>query len=140
MSLEDRRGSGHPLQYDTERIKILIKDKPPLICRELSAILRYNQSAIDRHSHDIGKVNKLGTWLPHQLTSDSRQQTIIICNFLLSKCKRHRFLQQVVSNEEKWLRHVEHSRKCQWVNVNPEGLPQPVPKNDVHRKIVMLSI
>ena len=33
-------------------------------------MLGCNQSTIDRHLHDIGKVNQLETWLRYQLTSD----------------------------------------------------------------------
>ena len=43
-----------------------------------------------------GKVNKLGTWVPHQLTSDNIQQRISICNFLLSKPNRHSFFNRLL--------------------------------------------
>ena len=100
-SLEDYLRFRRPLQSDVVRIKVLIEDNPPLITHKLSAMLECNQFTIDRHLHDIRKVNKLGTWLPHQLTSDNMQQTITTCNFFLSKCYRHRFLQQVVTGDEK---------------------------------------
>ena len=61
MSLEDRPMFGCPLQSDIERIKVLIEDNPRLTTRELSAMLGCNQSTIDRHLHNISKVNKLGT-------------------------------------------------------------------------------
>ncbi|CAM4761217.1 unnamed protein product [Rotaria magnacalcarata] len=62
----------------------------------------------------MGKVNKLGTWAPHQLTPDNIQQRISICNYLLSKPNRHRFLQQIVTGDEKWVLYVNHTRKRQW--------------------------
>ena len=86
-SMEDRPRSGRSLQSNIERIKVLIEVNSSLIISELSAMLGCNQSTIDRHLHDIGKVNQLGTRLSHQLTSDNIQQTITVCNFLLSKCK-----------------------------------------------------
>ena len=95
-------------------------------------MLGCNLSAIDRHLHDIGEVNELGTWLPHQLTSDNIQQRITIYNSFLSKRNRHKFLQQIVTDDEKWLLYGDHRRKCQWVN--PEELPKPEPKNDLHPK------
>ena len=97
-----------------------------------------NQSIIDRHFHDTEKVNKLGTWVPHQLTSDNVQQTITIYNFLLSKRHQYRFLQQTVTVDEKRVLYVDHTRKHQWVN--PEDLPEPEPKNDLHPETVMLPI
>ena len=91
ISLEDRPRPGRPMESDIERLKVLIEDNPRLTTRELSTMLGCNQSTIDRHLHEMGKVNKLGTWLPHQLTSDNIQQRISICHFLLSKPNRHRF-------------------------------------------------
>ena len=138
ISLEDRPRSGRPMESDIERLKVLIEDNPRLTTRELSTMLACNQSTIDRHLHEMGKVNKLGTWVPHQLTSDNIQQRISICHFLLSKPNRHRFLQQIITGDEKWVLYVEHTRKRQWIN--PEDLPEPEPKNDLHPKKVMLSV
>ena len=138
ISLEDRPRPGRPMESDIERLKVLIEDNPRLTTRELSTMLGCNQSTIDRHLHEMGKVNKLGTWLPHQLTSDNIQQRISICHFLLSKPNRHRFLQQIITGDEKWVLYVDHTRKRQWIN--PEDLPEPEPKNDLHPKKVMLSV
>ncbi|CAM4901951.1 unnamed protein product [Rotaria socialis] len=132
MSLEDRPKSGRPLESDIERLKGLIEGNPRLTTRDLSAMLGCNQSTIDRHLHEMGKVNKLETWVPHQLTSDNIQQRITICNSLLSKRNRQRFLQQIVSGYEKWVLYVNHTRKHQWVN--PEDLPESEPKSDLHPK------
>ncbi|CAF3787500.1 unnamed protein product [Rotaria sp. Silwood1] len=71
MSLEDRPRSGHPLESNIERFKVLIEDNTRLTTHELSAMLGCNQSTIDRHLRKMEKVNKLGTWVPHQLTSDN---------------------------------------------------------------------
>ena len=60
-SLENRPRSERPPESDTERIKVLIGGNPPLITCESSAVPRCNQSTIDCHLHDIGKVNQLGT-------------------------------------------------------------------------------
>ncbi|CAF1339598.1 unnamed protein product [Rotaria magnacalcarata] len=73
MSLEDRLKSERPLEFDIERLKILIEDNPRLTTREFSAMLGCNQSTIDRHLYEMGKVNQLETWVPHQLTSDNIQ-------------------------------------------------------------------
>ena len=138
ISFEDLPSSGRPLELNVERLKVLIEDNPRLTTRELSAMLDCNLSTIDRHLHQMGKVNKLGTWVPHQLSPDNMQQRITICNFLLSKRDRYRFLQQIITGDEKWVLYVNHTRKRQWVN--PEDMPEPEPKNDLHPKKVMLSI
>ena len=129
-SLEDRQRSRRPLQSDIERIKVLIEDNPPFTTRDLPSMLGCNQPIIDHHLHHIGKVNEIGTWLLHQLISDNIQHRTTICNFLLSKRNRHRFLQQIVTGDERWLLYVDHTHKRQWVN--PKDSPELVPKNDLH--------
>ncbi|CAF3257488.1 unnamed protein product, partial [Rotaria sp. Silwood2] len=59
MPLEDRPRSGRPIESDIERLKVPIQDNPRLTIRELSAMLGYNQSTIDRHLHEIGKLINL---------------------------------------------------------------------------------
>ena len=115
ISMEDRPRSGHSMESDIERLKVLIEDNPQLTTRELSTMLGCNQSIIDRHFHEMERVNKLGTEVPHQHTSDNIQQRISICNFLLSKLNRHRFLQQIITVDEKWVLYVNHTRKHQWI-------------------------
>ena len=132
IPLKDHLRSGGPLQSDIQRIKVQIQGNPRLTTSELSIMLGYNQSTIDRHLRDVEKVNKLRTWVSNSLTSDNIQQRIIICNFLSSKRRRHRFLQQIVTSDEKWVLYVDHMHKYQWVN--PENLLEPELKNDLHKK------
>ena len=94
ISLEDRPSS---MESDIERLKILIEDNPRLTTQTMLAC---NQSTIDRHLHEMGKVNQLGTW-------NLRQTTYSICHFLLSKPN----LQQIITGDEKWVLYVEHTRK-----------------------------
>jgi transposase len=101
LSLEDQPRSGRPLDSNVERLTALIEDNPRLTTRDLSAMLGCNQSTIDYHLHQMGKVYKLGTWVSHQLSPDNMQQRITICNFLLSMRDRYRFLQQIVTGDEK---------------------------------------
>ena len=62
-SLEDHPRSGRPLQSDIERVKIPIEENPSVTTHKLSTMSSCNQSTIDRYLHDIGKANKLETWL-----------------------------------------------------------------------------
>ena len=56
ISLEDRPRPGRPMESDIERLKVLIEDNPRLTTRELSTMLACNQSTIDRHLHEMGKL------------------------------------------------------------------------------------
>ena len=113
ISLEDYPRSGRLLECDVERLQALIKDNPQLTTRQLSIMLNCNYSTIDRQLHQLGKINKLTRWVPQQLMAENIQQKITICNSLLFKRNRYRFLQQIVTGDEKWLLYVNHRCKCQ---------------------------
>ena len=138
ISLEDRPRSGCPMESDIERLKVLIEDNPRLTTRELSTMLGCNQSTIDRHLHEMGKVNKLGTWVPHQLTSDNIQQRISICHFCCQNPIDTGFFNRLLLGMKSgFYMSTTHASANE---SNPEDLPEPEPKNDLHPKKVMLSV
>ena len=80
----------------------------------------------------MGKVNKLGTWVPHQLTSDNIQQRISICFFVVKTQST-----QVSSTDLTGDVYVPQ-RKGQWIN--PEDLPEPEPKKPASEKSYAVSL
>ena len=68
ISLEDYPRSRRPLQCDVERLQALIGDNPQLTTGEISIVLDCNCSTIDSQLHQLGKVNRLGSRVLHQLT------------------------------------------------------------------------
>lgn len=137
-SLEDKPRSGRPVKCNLMLLQELVEDNPRLSTRELEEILGCDHATIARNLKELGKVPKLGSWVPHQLTPDNIQQRVTICNSLLSRRNRQRFLRQIITGDEKWVLYVNQSRKRQWRD--RDELPESEPKGDLHPKKVMLSI
>ena len=132
MSLENRPRFRRPLQSDIERIKLLIEDNLPLTTCKIIDNALLKSFAICMALEKLINL-EYGSHIEQHTANDHHMH-----NFLLSKRNRHRFLQRIVIDDEKWLLCVEHTCKRQWVN--PEDFPEPEPKNDLHQKQVMLSI
>ncbi len=72
------------------------------------------------------------------MTPAQLQQRISICNSLLSRFPRQKFLREIITGDEKWVVYEDHTRKYQWI---PHGeKPEPEPKGDLHPKKQMLSV
>ena len=92
-----------------------------------SFVLGCNYSTIGLQLHQLGKVNKLGWWISHQLT----QQRMTICNSFLLKHNRYRLLQQIVTNDSSMLT----------IDASVNGsIVDPELKTDLHLKKIILSV
>jgi histone-lysine N-methyltransferase SETMAR len=137
-TLEDEERPGRSSEFDEKALLVLVSDNPRQSTRELAEQLGSSHMTVERHLKELGFVNKLGTWVPHQLTLDNRQQRVSICNCLLSRFPPQDFLHQIVTGDEKWVLYIDHTRKRQWVPRDAE--PEPEPKGDLHPKKQMLSV
>jgi hypothetical protein len=99
--LEDQPRSGCPVECDIETLLALVKDNPWITTRELETELGCHHSTIEYHLEQLGKVSKLGTWIPHELTPANMQQRVTICNSILSRGNLPTFLRQIVTGDEK---------------------------------------
>lgn len=136
--IEDKSRSGRPSELDDEALQQLVESNPRLTSREMAVTLGCDQSTIVRHLHTLGKVPKLGCWVPHVLTERDRTQRSEVCTFLLSYHRTSAWLDSVLTGDEKWVLYVNVTRKHQWVDKDAE--PEPEPKPELHQRKVMLSV
>ena len=137
-SLQDRPKSGRPVELNMEELRRLVESDPRQTTRELAARLSCVHSTVERHLHEMGKVHKLGCWIPHELSQDNIDRRIDTCHSLLSRSRRFDWLRNIITGDEKWVLYVNHTRKRQWVDSDKQ--PEPEPKTDLHPKKVMLSV
>jgi histone-lysine N-methyltransferase SETMAR len=137
-SLEDHPRSGRPSEINSEELRRMIEDNPRLTTRCMAEALECHHSTIEYQLHAMGKVLKIGTWVPHELSSNDLERRVDAATILLSKRRNFDWLDNIVTGDEKWCMHVNHTRKRQWVD--KEETPKPETKPDLHVKKVMLSV
>jgi histone-lysine N-methyltransferase SETMAR len=136
--LSDEPHTGRSIEFDQEALRTLIEDDPRQSTRELAKKFNCSNSTIDHHLHAIGKINKHGVWVPHEMSAQCKSQRSAICASLLSRHDTEPFLERIVTGDEKWVLYVNQENKNQWLS--PGQKPVPAPKSDLHPEKVLLSI
>jgi histone-lysine N-methyltransferase SETMAR len=137
-SLEDLPRSGRPSERNEDALRRLVEADPRLTTRCLASALSWSQTSVERHLHSIGKVSKLGSWVPHSLTQNDLDTRANTCSLLLSRSRRFDWLDQIVTGDEKWCLYVNPRNKRQWLD--EDQMPEPTPKGELHPKKVMISV
>lgn len=138
-SLEDRPRSGPPSAFDESALRQLIEEDDELTTRELADLLRCDQSTVVRHLHAIGKVLKLGSWVPHQLSDLDKRHRVETAKKLLQMHAAGRLpFDSIVAQDETWIFYENVERHGQWVDRGAE--PRRTAKAGLHPKKIMLSV
>ena len=75
FNLKDSPRSGRPKSLDQEAIKDAVEVNPKLTSRELAQQFNTTHTTIISYLHVLGKISKLGQWVPHELNDAQRNQS-----------------------------------------------------------------
>jgi histone-lysine N-methyltransferase SETMAR len=123
---------------DNEVLESLLRADPRQSTRDLAEQLCCSPTTVERHLHELGKVQKYGAWLPHELSDTNTTQRVTTCVSLLSPYHNDPFLDRIITGDEKWVLYVNVHRKRQWVGTDEKS--EPDDKSDLHPKKVLLCI
>jgi len=138
FSVEDKERPGQPKKFEDEELEELVDQDPCQTLQELSESLNVDKSTVSRRLHSIGLVQKLGNWLPHELTERAIANRLTMSELLLQRQKRKSFLHRIITGDEKWIYYDNPKRLKGWVQ---PGEPGPLsPKRNIHCSKVMLCI
>lgn len=137
-TLTDQPREGRPSTFDDDALQCLLQMNPRQTTRELAEQLDCAHTTVEDHLHTLGKIQKYGSWVPHELSADNKIQRVSVCASLLSHHHSYRFLDRIVTGDEKWVLYVNIRRKRQWLASDEKPLPDA--KTDLHPKKVLLCI
>jgi hypothetical protein len=89
------------VDFDDEASQALLDADPRQITRELAEQLNCSHTTVEHHHHALGKVQKYGCLITHQLFTDNLVQRASICASLLFRQKHKPFLERIVTGDEK---------------------------------------
>ncbi|KAL6259341.1 hypothetical protein P5V15_009256 [Pogonomyrmex californicus] len=94
FSLEDEPRAGRPQKIETDELQALLNISSAQTEKELAEQLGVTQQIISVRLHTMGKVQKEGRWVPHELSEDNKNRRRDTALTLLSKFRKKRFSAQ----------------------------------------------
>lgn len=143
FDLSDAIRSGRPTDFDEEQLNQLLHEDGRQTTRELGEKLGCDHSTIVRHLASMGKVQKLGAWVPHLLSENNKNQRSTLAAGLLARHRathghKQRFLYRIVTGDEKWCLYVNMKQRKEWLSPDKQATPRA--KQDLHPRKTMLCI
>ncbi|KAK6030552.1 hypothetical protein OSTOST_03307 [Ostertagia ostertagi] len=91
--------------FDEEQLRDLIKKDGRQISRELAEKMDCDHATILRHLHSMEYTQKLGSWVPHELTEETKASRLRIAAQNLARHRathghRNRFLHRIITGDE----------------------------------------
>ncbi|KFM58915.1 Histone-lysine N-methyltransferase SETMAR, partial [Stegodyphus mimosarum] len=111
FSLKDEKRSGRPVEVDDDLIKAIIDSDRHSTTREIAEKLRVSHTRIENHLKQLGYVQKLDTWVPHELKETHLTQRINGCDLLKKRNENDPFLKRLITGDEKWVVYNNIERK-----------------------------
>ena len=143
FELSDYPRSGRPVQLEEKQLNDLIHEDPRQTTREPAQKMGCSHDTIARHLHSLGKVQKLGAWVPHVLDENHKLQRASISASLLTRHQatsghKERFLYRIVAGDEKWCLYVNLKKRKEWLS--PNKLATPRTKPELHPRKAMICV
>ncbi|GFV98739.1 mariner Mos1 transposase [Trichonephila clavipes] len=86
----------------------------------------------------MGKIIKVGRWVPHELTDRHQENRKIVCEMLLARCKLESYLHRIVTGNEKWI--YFKNPKCNRSYVDPRQPSKSTARPNCFFRKTMLCI
>lgn len=143
FELKDQLHTGRPSEFDEQCLEELIRQNSRQTTRELADQIGCSPQTILNHLNAMGKVQKYGSWVPHKLSQENKDQRVNICASLLARHRQARdqhrpFLSQIITGDEKWCLYINIRQRKEWASRNEQATSRVKP--DLHPKKSMLCI
>ncbi|GFW22341.1 mariner Mos1 transposase [Trichonephila clavipes] len=93
---------GRPAKkFEDAELQALLDEDDGQMQEHLAEQLNVDQSTVSRRIKAMGKIIKVGRWVPHELTDRQQENRKIVCEMLLARYKRKSYLHRIVTGDEK---------------------------------------
>ena len=79
FDIDNMPHSRRPSEFDKDHLKALSKKESHQTSRELAEKMNCNQNMILNHLHSMGFAEKLGVWVPHELSKINKENHLQNC-------------------------------------------------------------
>lgn len=135
--LEDMPRSWRPTKFNKDNLKMLLKKDGRRTFRELAEKMNGNAITFSHLLQLTGFNQKLGAWVPHELTQNNKSNRLQIAVQHLARNRETRsykkqFLYWIVTGNKKWCLYVNVNQRKEWMT--PVVKPMLRVKQNLHSK------
>lgn len=102
--------------FEDAELQALLDDDDTQSQQQLAEQLTVSKMTISRRLRAMGKIQKTGKWVPHELDDRQLERRKATCEILLARYKRKSYLHRIVTGDEKWIYFENPKRKKSWVD------------------------
>ena len=99
--VDDKEHGKPPKRYEDAKLKALLDEDDAQTQKQLAEQLEVSQQAVSNRLREMGKIQKVGRWVPHELNERQMERRKNTCKILLSRYKRKSILHRIVTGDEK---------------------------------------
>lgn len=139
LDLEDRERSGRPKVLESSNLETLLSEDSSQSTRCLAERLHVDHVTVVRRLEKLGRIQKVGKWVPLTLSENNINQRLTTCISLLARYHRKKFLWKIITGDLKWIYYenpINSKKEC----ANFDETSISFPKHDVQRKKALLSV
>lgn len=84
----DQPHTGRPVEFNENHLETILRKDSRQTTRELAEQMSCHHSTVADHLEKMGKILKLGSWVPHELNEQNKNQRFATCAsaFSTSSC------------------------------------------------------
>ncbi|PIO58215.1 hypothetical protein TELCIR_20354 [Teladorsagia circumcincta] len=114
-TLEDEKRSGRPSEHNLRELRRVVQRDPLRFTREMASTFGVHSSTVDFGLKKMGMKKKLGRYVPHHLKPADRDGRVDACLTLLNLHEGNRWLEHLITGDEKWFHYNNFHRIGKWV-------------------------
>ncbi|GFX82469.1 mariner Mos1 transposase [Trichonephila clavipes] len=121
-TIAKREESGRPAKrFEDAELQALLDEDDGQTQEHLAEELNVDQSTVSRRLKAMGKILKVGRWVPLELTDRQQESRKVVCEMLLAPYKCKSYLYRIVTGDEKWIYFENPKRNRSYVD--PDSRP-----------------
>lgn len=105
-----------PKKFEDAELQTILDGDDTLSQKQMAEMLNVAQQTISDRLKAMGKIQKCGKWVPHELNERQMENRKNTCEILLQRHERKSVLHRIVTGDEKWIYCKNPKRKKSWVN------------------------
>ena len=103
-------------KFEDAELQAILNEDDTLSQKQMAAMLNVAQQTISDRLKAMGKIQKCGKWVPHELNERQMENRKNTCEILLQRHERKSVLHRIVTGDEKWIYFKNPKRKKSWIN------------------------